>query len=121
MSQEAGREDFGVVGDDEIIWGEELGQVRYKVVRNRLCLAVNQHEARGVARIGCLLSDAVLWEVVSEICKQHGAYYTLSVVAWINENMGKVGNGGDIDVDWLGTGGTGVEDKPGGGAWPVSF
>lgn len=50
VAQEPSGEDFGIVGNDKIIWGKKCGQVRHAMVGNLLRLAVDQHESSGVAR-----------------------------------------------------------------------
>ena len=45
MTQNTGREDLGVVGDDEIIFGEQIGKVIDMVMGNVAGLAIDEHES----------------------------------------------------------------------------
>ena len=71
VGKEAGRDDFRVVEDEEVIGWEEVGKVRELVMRNLARGPVDDHHARGRAIIERARSDEFLREVVMKVGKLH--------------------------------------------------
>ena len=75
--EEAGRDDAGVVHDEEVSRAEELGELRERAVPDRAVPPAQRHEAGSPSRRRPL-GDGVRGEVVVEVGDVHGAILSRS-------------------------------------------
>ena len=65
-TDEAGRDDFGVVEDEEVVFLEEIGEVPNMMVLKRLGMAIEEQKSGRVAWAGWLGGDLIQWQGIGK-------------------------------------------------------
>lgn len=80
MTEEAGRENLGIVGHKEIVSWKQVGQIVDMMMGNSTLNPIDEHETGVITRFCLGLGDQVAWEMVLKIAQFHVdsiAYFNL--------------------------------------------